>query len=163
MRLVMFQSLLWWNTSTECSQMTRRIHEKWSFNPCCGGILLLRLDARIAQEIVNVFQSLLWWNTSTEPPFGFWPVGRFFEFQSLLWWNTSTESPTELGVIVRGEFQSLLWWNTSTECILTILRMAYTKFQSLLWWNTSTEDTSGEGECVGYVTVSILVVVEYFY
>ena len=157
----------------------------WSFNPCSGGILLLKDASEQIAKLTNEFQSLFWWNTSTD-----WPVRLVFPilscfnpcsggilllslglcrimtlmaaFQSLFWWNTSTESAHHYPIRYVLLFQSLFWWNTSTDRGARRSIAEEVRFQSLFWWNTSTEGLPGVSGC-GLFLVSILVLVEYFY
>ena len=55
-----FQSLLWWNTSTEQAEQSLDLIELY------------------------MFQSLLWWNTSTEPAIWQDPIGLYNEVSILV-------------------------------------------------------------------------------
>ena len=46
--------------------MTTSDRPTFCFNPCCGGIPLMRTCRNLGSQGRSQFQSLLWWNTSNE-------------------------------------------------------------------------------------------------
>ena len=62
---LVFQSLLYWNTSENHSEWCSSYTSSQGFNPCCIGIpLRIRLRWLCVIDSNIAFQSLLYWNTS---------------------------------------------------------------------------------------------------
>ncbi len=158
----MFQSLLCWNTSENFLNSLVSQPLPYGFNPCCVGIPL-RISRRNNRRTgLLMFQSLLCWNTSeNRSPASFArALSRCF-------------NPCCVGIPLRitspAAFVSLIL-RFNPCCVGIPLRIfiihlcpirAWALFQSLLCWNTSENWKQPNPSHRQYLSVSILVVLEY--